>query len=235
VPFVTLRQYRFLLLINRPDTCISAFSCCVNPSQFVNAGTFTNNVGAGQTFSISLVTFVNTGTVELKSGTFQFGNPGYTQNSGTTRLDGGSLTSMTSAILDLEGGSLVGTGTITASVNNAALIDPGSKAPGEGKITISGNYTQTSKGTLRTGIKSSKKPGTGYDQLVVSGTVALNGTLDIETVTGYLPRVGTRFTIVTAKTLSGTFATILNAQLPKNRHYQAQYTSTTVVLHVAKG
>jgi hypothetical protein len=79
----------------------------------------------------------------------QFGDPGYTQTGGSTMLNGGALASTTSAILNLNGGKLTGIGTITASVQNGALIDPGTTTPGEGLITIAGNYTQTSAGTLR--------------------------------------------------------------------------------------
>jgi hypothetical protein len=213
---------------------ITAGSCCVNPAQFNNKGTFTNNVGAGNTFSITSVAFNNSGTVNLKSGTLQFGNPGYMQTAGKTNMAGGSLASTTSAIVNLQGGSLSGKGTITASVQNGALIDPGSTVPGEATLKITGNYTQTSAGTLRTDIKGSGTPGTNYDQLSVSGTATLNGTLNIVTASGFTPALTDQFIVVKATTLTGTFTT-LSYQLPNNLQYYAQYTTTTATLMVKQG
>src|SRR5207253_5502720 len=63
------------------EVTILAESCCASPAQFNNHGTFISDVGAGNTFRISVpgVAFNNSGTVDLKSGTFQFADPGYTQ------------------------------------------------------------------------------------------------------------------------------------------------------------
>jgi hypothetical protein len=213
---------------------ITSGSCCVNPAQFNNKGTLTNNVGAGKTFSITYVAFYNSGTVNLKSGTLQFGNPGYTQTGGKTKLAGGSLASTSAAIVDLQGGSLSGKGTITASVQNGALIDPGSTVPGEATLTITGNYTQTSAGTLRIDIKGNGAPGKDYDQLSVSGTATLNGTLNIVTASSFTPGLSDTFTVVKATTLAGTFTT-LNYKLPNNLQYYAQYTKTTATLLIKQG
>jgi hypothetical protein len=211
---------------------ISAFSCCANPAQFVNKGTFTSDVGAGNTFSISGVAFNNSRTVDLKSGTFQFGGLDYTQTAGTTKLDGGSLTSTwSSPIVDLRGGSLTGQGVITASVYNAALIDPGSSPSSEGVITIIGNYTQTSAGTLRIDIKGSTTPGTGYDQLAVAGTVNLptkGGALDIELVQ-FTPTESDSFTVVTFTTRTGQFLKLKSASA-NPAQYWVQYQATAGVL-----
>ncbi|HLI06274.1 MAG TPA: hypothetical protein VKV40_06890 [Ktedonobacteraceae bacterium] len=204
------------------------------PAQFNNKGTLTVSAGAGNTFSITSVAFNNSGMVNLKSGTFQFAAPGYTQTGGSTKLSGGALTSTDTshAIVTLNGGSLTGKGTITSNVQNGALIDPGTALPGEGKITMSGNYTQISAGTLRTAIKGTGNPGTSYDQLVVNGTVTLNGTLDIETAADFTPAQGSKFTVVKATTLTGTFAKLLNNQLPNGLAYHASYTTTAVTLAV---
>jgi len=212
---------------------ITAQSCCASAAQFNNKGKLVISVGAGNTFSISFVAFNNSGTVTLKSGTMQFGDPGYTQTAGSTVLNGGALASTTSAILNLKGGKLTGKGTITASVQNAALIDPGTTTPGEGLITIVGNYTQTSTGTLRADIKGTTA-GATYDQLSISGTATLNGTLDIMTASGFTPTTSDQFIIVKATTLTGTFATLLNYKISLHLQYYAQYTTTTATLKVKK-
>ena len=52
--------------------------------------------------------------------------------------------------------------------------------------------------------------GTGYDQVVVTGSVALNGAaLDATRLAGYLPAAGTEFTLIDndeAEDVTGTFA-----------------------------
>lgn len=212
---------------------ITAQSCCSSPAQFNNTGKLVVNVGAGNTFSISLVAFNNSGTVTLSSGTMRFGDPGYTQTGGSTMLNGGALASTTSAILNLNGGKLTGRGTITASVQNGALIDPGTTTPGEGLLTIAGNYTQTSAGMLRVDIKGTT-PGVTYDQLSVSGTASLNGTLDIMTARGFKPTPSDQFIVVTAQTRTGTFATLLHYKISLHLQYYAQYTPTTAILKVKK-
>jgi hypothetical protein len=99
---------------------------------------------------------------------------------------------------------------------------------------ITGNYTQTPAGTLRTDIKGSGTPGSNYDQLSVSGTVTLNGTLNIVTASTFTPALTDQFIVVKATTLTGTFTT-LSYQLPNNLQYYAQYTTTTATLMVKQG
>ncbi len=216
---------------------ITSGSCCYSPAQFNNKGTFSVSVGTGKTFSVSYVAFNNSGTVNVKSGIFKFDNPGYTQTGGVTKLSGGTLVSASpgQASITLNGGKLTGKGTITSYLQNGALIDPGTSVPGEGQITIVGNYTQTSTGTLRIDIKGTGSPGTNYDQLVVNGTATLSGTLDIETASGFTPPLGAQFVVVQATTLTGTFATLLHYQLPNNTEYVASYTTTTATLQVKAG
>ena len=60
-----------------------------------------------------------------------------------------------------------------------------------------GNYTRTGS-TLNLDLKGST-PGTGFDQLQVTGRAALdNATLDLDTIAGYAPSKGTRLKILTA-------------------------------------
>ena len=198
----------------RAGSAISAFSCCASPGQFVNSGKLIVDVGAGNTFTIPKpdtpgLAFVNSGTVDLKSGAFQFSDPGYLQTGGQTQLDGGSLTSTsaTSAFVTLQGGKLTGNGTVTADVVNKALIDPGTSAGSDGIITIHGNYIQTGTGTLMTDIKGSATAGSDYDQLAVTGKARLDGTLAYS-LGSYVPTGTDFFPVVTYTTHAGRFATL---------------------------
>jgi autotransporter-associated beta strand protein len=99
------------------------------------------------------------------------------------------------------GGELLGSGTIAGSVTNNGLVTPGD-APGT--LTITGNYTQNSSGTLNIQFASGN---TGL--LAVGRTAFLNGTLRLTLVGGFVPAGGQRFTILTAGTaVSGTFSLV---------------------------
>ncbi len=72
------------------------------------------------------VSFVNTGTVEVRTGQVAFGRT-YTQPAGSLLLTGGSLSAL--GTLDIQGGGLSGTGTVTANVRNAGAVGMGAVGP----------------------------------------------------------------------------------------------------------
>jgi hypothetical protein len=86
-----------------------------SPAAINNAGTFQRSVQSSTVTVPSGLVFSNTGTVQSLSGTLSFAG-GYTQTAGVTRLNGGSITSSTT--MNIQGGTLESTGTLTASVNN---------------------------------------------------------------------------------------------------------------------
>ncbi len=106
--------------------------------------------------------------------------------------------------IDIEGGTLKGTGTI-----NGDVFMNGTMAPGDspGAFTISGNYTQTTNGTFELEILNS-----GFDQLTVGGMVSLDGTLDVLLAQGFDPALGTtyKFLFFAPGELTGMFADIQN-------------------------
>jgi hypothetical protein len=143
----------------------------------------------------------NSGTVAIPvaAGLNVGGN--YTQTDGTTAVDG-TLTASNTVFLD--GGVLKGAGTINANVVNAAEVDPGDSP---GILTINGNYTQTSDGTLVIEV-GGLTVGTQYDRLVIHGTASLDGTLTVKLINGFQPNSGDAFVIMTFNSGSGTFAAI---------------------------
>jgi hypothetical protein len=104
----------------------------------------------------------------------------------------------------LAGGVLTGSRTIVGNVNNSA----GTVAPGNspGILTIDGNYTQGAGGMLAIEI-AGPTPGTQHDQLVVTGSATLGGTLRVSLPGGYVPAQGATHSVVEAGTISGTFST----------------------------
>lgn len=95
-----------------------------------------------------------------------------------------------------SGATLGGHGTINGNVANSGYLQPGGTI---GVLTVSGNYTQASNGTLTIEItpNAAAGPGIGYDQLAVGGTASLAGALSVLDDAGTY-RIGTRYTILTA-------------------------------------
>lgn len=192
--------------------------------KFKNSGTF-RRVGAGSTVIQS--SFINTGSVEVLSGILQFSR-GCTQSAGATILSGGSIVS--SALFDIQGGSLSGSGTLTGNVLNAGVASPGSTTPAPtGIINIIGNYTQTAVASLDVDIGGTNA-GTQFDQLNVTGTATLNGALIVTTLTGYVPNGGDAFKVVSYASRSGSYATINYLNTPSYRSYQHSYNVNDLTL-----
>ena len=148
-------------------------------------------------------------------------NSTYTQTAGTTTVNG-TLTGSGAPILDLNGGNLYGTGTVDDAVVDAATITPGS-ATTTGKLQVNGTYAQNTGGALDVTIGGTTA-GTQYDQLNVSSTAGLNGTLNIKLASGYTPAVGNTFDILNASSITGNFSTITGLSINGGEHF----TVTTV-------
>ena len=61
-------------------------------------------------------------------------------------------------------------------------------------------------------------PGSGYDQLDISGMATLNGTLDVEFLAGYTPSIGDSYDILSGKT-TGSFVNLDLASLPPGMNW----------------
>jgi T5SS/PEP-CTERM-associated repeat protein len=99
----------------------------------------------------------------------------------------------------------------SARVQGQVIVAPGGKIlPGNspGLLTIDGNYTQEAGSTFYAELGGSD-PGTGYDQVQVSGTATLAGDLQVRLTNGFTPAVGQTFRILTAGSINGAFTTIL--------------------------
>ena len=147
---------------------------------------------------------------------------------GVLDVNGGTVTA---GLVDVTGGLVKGAGTVAANVNNSAgTVGPGASP---GILTIAGNYTQGPSGVLNAEIAGTT-PGSLYDQLIVTGNVSLDGTLNTTLLSGFVPAAGDTFNLVQAGgTLSGTFTTI---NLPAGASLSASYLpSTFELMTVASG
>jgi len=176
----------------------------------------------GGNSTITWGAFTNSGQVVVDAGRTLSRHGDYKQSAGSTRING-SL-ALTSGAVQLTGGTLGGTGTITGGpVNNTTgTVAPGNSA---GTLTVQGNYTQGRNATLAIQL-GGPVSGIDADELVVTGTANLAGTLSVSTIDGYDPPSGAQFTILTAGQRIGTFTLVQPCR------FTLSYTATSVILTV---
>ncbi len=173
----------------------------------VNQGTLT--LGNNKSFSTFIGSFSNSGTIRVNTGATltvpasgTIPSPVYTQTGGSTILQGGSVAATTFL---LNGGSIAGTGTITANINNSAGVFAPGASPGV--INVTGNYTQGPLGILNIEVGGTSTVTPDFDRLLVSGVANLNGTLNVSVINGFLPSKGETFRFMTFVSKVGDFAT----------------------------
>jgi hypothetical protein len=170
--------------------------------------------------------FITSGTVSIESGAVLARTGDYTQTAGATMLNGGTATA--TGLIDVQGGVVSGNGSLVGAVANAGEVAPGAST---GTLEVTGNYTQTATGILTIEI-GGPTPGSGFDQLKISGTATLGGMLTIALTDEFRPTLGTTFEIVTFGQRAGDFATVNGLVQSNGLIFSATYTSTGLVLQV---
>ena len=195
------------------------------PPRFDNlaGGTLRKSAGAGA--ATSNVPFTNAGVVRAMSGTLSFSG-GYTQSAGSTLVEGGVLSSTTP--LDIQGGTVGGSGTIAAAVTNAGSLSPGLSP---GLLTVAGTWTQTAGATFNVEL-GGVAPGTAHDKVAVSSAAGLAGTLNVTLVNGFSPADLDTFTIMTYGSSVGSFSAINLPTLGGDLVWKVHHDPTAFVLEV---
>lgn len=174
----------------------------------VSGATTLTKAGAGSltlSGAVLLASFIQTaGTLTLGAGGSLTVAGGYLQTAGTLAFAGGSLAS--AGLVDIQGGAVTGNAVILGNVRNAGTIDVGG-AGAAGLFFVLGDYEQTAGGVLNIELGG---PGivSQYDLLYVTGTVTLDGTLNVSLLGGYVPSAGDLFVPLLAGARSGAFATM---------------------------
>jgi hypothetical protein len=170
---------------------------------------------------------------------------GLTVSGGTLNLGMGPADASSIPVLNLNGGTLAGAGTlnltslnlnggnltggllITANVSNqGGTVTPGTSP---GALTINGNYVQGSNGTLLVEIAGTTV--SQYDRLIVNGNTTLDGTLRVVLLNGFVPPDGATFNVVQSSgTLSGTFT---STNLPANPTFTVGYLPSSMFVSVS--
>ncbi|HWV30088.1 MAG TPA: hypothetical protein VN038_10560, partial [Dyadobacter sp.] len=148
-------------------------------------------------------------------------------NSGDITI--GALTPVSKLITAVNGqfgnstdGVLMGTGEIAAAnfTNAGGTLSPG-YSPGIMTFTTDENFNNN---ILSIEVKGAANAGVDFDQVTVSGTATLGGTLNLSI--NYSPSIGDQLKIVNASAVTGAFRTIVG--LPAGWH--VVYYPSTVVL-----
>ncbi|HZW05317.1 MAG TPA: hypothetical protein VFF58_00275 [Candidatus Nitrosotalea sp.] len=177
--------------------------------------------------------FNNAGNLTVAKGSKITAGGAFTQTAGITRVDG----TLAAPAFALSGGTVEGnsgatTGVIAPVTSSGTVIVGDSKAL-TGILSMSA-FTQSSTGNLNIQIKTSPGStcagaGTNYSQLV-SGGVALDGTLTINLLRHPALHSGDCFDIVQATSRSGQFATV--KVVGGTQSFNVNYSSTGVQLVV---
>jgi hypothetical protein len=207
------------------NTSINALSAL---SAITTAGSL--SLASGQVLTTS-THLTNAGTITTGAGSALDVHGSFTQTAGTSIVDG--LISATSG-LALQKGSLSGRGMLAGVVNSSATVIAGDSTTKAGKLTVSGTYTQSSTGVLDVAIGGNTL-GTQYSQLAVSHGVSLNGTLNIKLINGFVPAIGSTFTVLTGSAVTGQFAKVNGSSINSSEHFQTNYMATGVTLSVVSG
>ena len=149
-------------------------------------------------------------------------NGGAVLNGGAVNLGGGTLNTGTSGLQINAGGLVTGVGTLGGNVTNAGSIVVGS-ATQLGTVTVGGNYSQS--GSLSLAVASD---GT-CDHLSVGGTANLGGSLGVSAFENETLHAGVAYTLVSAASLGGTFASVSTPPL-NNGTWVMEYTSDSATL-----
>jgi hypothetical protein len=197
------------------------------PAILNNAGTFRKSGGTNSAWFGWRLN--NTGTVELQSGTLGFDYVGtLNQTRGATLLKGGSITSLRGEVR-IGGGLLGGSGAVTdfCRLRVSGQLSPGLSAG----ILQTWGYIQSAGGSFNVEI-GGVVPGTGFDQLVVTGQALLAGAINICSINGYVPNPGDSFEIMKFSSVSGSVA-FNGLDVAKGVRLEPIVTSTNIVLVAA--
>jgi hypothetical protein len=166
----------------------------------------------------------NAGTVTLNTRTLE--NAGNATWTGSQSIFFASavLTNRPGAIFDVQNAAsfalssglnrVDNAGTFRKSANsgttiiaaNVALNNYGLVEIRGGILTVNGGFSSSSNAVLSCALNG-PTAGTGYGQLQVSGSVTVNGALNLDLANGFVPTNNSSFRLLTATTRNGSFAT----------------------------
>ncbi len=159
--------------------------------------------GARQRFEVP---FENWGSLTIESGELVAARS-FRQQDGTTELSGGTLRG-DGVTVEISRGALTGEGTVEANVfNHSGTVAPGSPI---GRLTVNGNYSQNAGATLQVDIGGPRQA-IEHDHLQVTGSVTLDGTLDVALTDRFVLDAGANYVPLTYRSARNQFRTVTSS------------------------
>jgi hypothetical protein len=168
-----------------------------------------------------------TGLTHVQEGRLHAGDVG--QLVGEFRVDMGAELDVTEQNAFAESARLSGDGTVVGSLNYPGAIAPGDSI---GKLTVAGNLTLASESVVELELDS-LNPVAMYDQLQITGTAILDGTLNVLLGSGFSPIAGDSFALIMASQITQQFASVTLPQLDAGLNWDLTYLSSEVLLSVS--
>lgn len=169
----------------------------------VKGGTGTDNLILLGSGSESIAKFLNFETLSMQGSAWTLSNTGSFLTS--AEVQGGVLNvlgTLTSPTIDIRAlGTVKGTGTLVGAVKNAGTVDLTA-----GTLNVTGTYASEAGSTFLVGVT----PAAAAGQLAVSGAATLSGGTVSVTASGGPYALGTGYQILTASSVSGTFADLVD-------------------------
>ncbi|HWL94972.1 MAG TPA: hypothetical protein VNT79_15740, partial [Phycisphaerae bacterium] len=192
----------------------------------ITAGTTTFSQG------VPTPTFTNSGMIDVLAGANLriVGGGTYVQTSGATQVDGGMELSGTA--FEIQAGDLAGSGTVTSNVvvnNSGGVAAPGNSA---GTLTINAVYSAGAASSYE--VELGGLAPAQFDRLLLSGTAALNGTIDVATIDSFVPFYGNTFIVMTFPSRTGAFANRVFQPLGGGLAFRTRHNPTNVTVLVVR-
>ena len=181
----------------------------------IGSGASANTIG-GSTTAVANVISGNTGFGIQVDGAATLGNILANNWVGTGAAGIGAVPNAGGALEITNGAAVLARGAFSGNVVNQGTLGLWDDATGV--IAITGNYTQGPAATFDVNLGGTAR--SQYDQLEVSGTATLAGTLDVTLIDGLVIGPFEDFQVLSYGTLSGSFATV---QYPSGVTLYASY------------
>lgn len=179
--------------------------------------------GTGMTFASGGISFVTAGVKTLARRLDNSATATFPSSSVGLRTETGALfNNLAGGVVEFQGGVFFGQSVgSTGAITNAGTL----RKTGTGAVAIrvpltnhglvdvaggtlgSGDFTQTASGTLRV-VTTGTAACTGATRISSTGNASLDGTLQVDRPGGCTPSGGQTFTVLTALSVSGSFATV---------------------------
>jgi len=204
---------------------IDNFGTFTNTSELLNSGNLINR----DAFSRSTI-FTNSGTIQ---NTGIIDNETQLNNSGAIYNSGKLINTNYTGSINLDG-TLVNTGELTGSnsTHNSNFSNQGIMNI-ESKVSFTGTYNFTKAFEQQaTAVLNIDVENRGFDKINAKNVKLNNSILNVNLLSGYIPKVGESYTILAAQSIEGKFGTTNLPSLPDDKYFELVYSNSSIILNV---